>query len=394
MESVDKKVTILGSTGSIGVSTLDVVRAFPGRFDVVALAAGRNVERLAEQVREFKPRLAAMLTEDLAARLREQVGAGVPVEIVFGEEGYARAAALDEAQTVVSAMVGAAGLRPTLTAVRAGKRVALANKEALVTAGGLVMDEARASGATILPVDSEHSAVFQVLEGQRREAVKRILLTASGGPFYGRSREELAGVSPEEALAHPRWNMGNKISIDSATLMNKGLEAIEARWLFDCPLDRVDIVIHPQSVVHSLVEFADGSMLAQMGLPDMRLPIAYALSYPERLPLDLPGLDLADVGGLTFGRPEIEAFPCLKLALAAGRQGGSAPVVLNAANEVAVEAFLAREIGFLDIDRVVETALGQDPGGAAADLEAVLAIDRETRGRAREIVARMKGARG
>jgi len=233
-----------------------------------------------------------------------------------------------------------------------------------------------------------------VLQGQRREAVRRILLTASGGPFLGRSRAALAGVSPEEALAHPRWRMGAKISIDSATLMNKGLEAIEARWLFDCPLDRIDIVIHPESVVHSLVEFADGSVLAQMGIPDMRLPIAYALTYPERLPLDLPRLDLAGVGNLSFRRPEPEAFPCLGLALAAGRRGGTAPVVLNAANEAAVQAFLNREIGFLDIGRVIEQALSQDEGPAAADLGGILEVDRETRRRAQKIVSELKGGLG
>jgi 1-deoxy-D-xylulose-5-phosphate reductoisomerase len=394
MEPGGKMVAILGSTGSIGVRTLDVIRSFPGRFRVKALAAGRNVERLAAQVKEFRPRLAAVLTEDLAVQLRDLIGPGFPVEVVFGEEGYVRAAALEEAETVVSAMVGAAGLRPTLAAVRAGRRVALANKEALVMAGGLVMAEARSSGAAILPVDSEHSAVFQVLEGQRREAVRRILLTASGGPFLGRSRAALAGVSPEEALAHPRWRMGAKISIDSATLMNKGLEAIEARWLFDCPLDRIDIVIHPESVVHSLVEFADGSVLAQMGIPDMRLPIAYALTYPERLPLDLPRLDLAGVGNLSFRRPEPEAFPCLGLALAAGRRGGTAPVVLNAANEAAVQAFLNREIGFLDIGRVIEQALSQDEGPAAADLGGILEVDRETRRRAQKIVSELKGGLG
>jgi len=394
MEPGGKMVAILGSTGSIGVRTLDVIRSFPGRFRVKALAAGRNVERLAAQVKEFRPRLAAVLTEDLAVQLRDLIGPGFPVEVVFGEEGYVRAAACEEAETVVSAMVGAAGLKPTLAAVRAGRRVALANKEALVMAGGLVMAEARSSGAAILPVDSEHSAVFQVLEGQRREAVRRILLTASGGPFLGRSRAALAGVSPEEALAHPRWRMGAKISIDSATLMNKGLEAIEARWLFDCPLDRIDIVIHPESVVHSLVEFADGSVLAQMGIPDMRLPIAYALTYPERLPLDLPRLDLAGVGNLSFRRPEPEAFPCLGLALAAGRRGGTAPVVLNAANEAAVQAFLNREIGFLDIGRVIEQALSQDEGPAAADLGGILEVDRETRRRAQKIVSELKGGLG
>jgi 1-deoxy-D-xylulose-5-phosphate reductoisomerase len=394
MEPGGKMVAILGSTGSIGVRTLDVIRSFPGRFRVKALAAGRNVERLAAQVKEFRPRLAAVLTEDLAVQLRDLIGPGFPVEVVFGEEGYVRAAALEEAETVVSAMVGAAGLRPTLAAVRAGRRVALANKEALVMAGGLVMAEARSSGAAILPVDSEHSAVFQVLQGQRREAVRRILLTASGGPFLGRSRAALAGVSPEEALAHPRWRMGAKISIDSATLMNKGLEAIEARWLFDCPLDRIDIVIHPESVVHSLVEFADGSVLAQMGIPDMRLPIAYALTYPERLPLDLPRLDLAGVGNLSFRRPDPEAFPCLGLALAAGRRGGTAPVVLNAANEAAVQAFLNREIGFLDIGRVIEQALSQDEGPATADLGGILEVDRETRRRAQKIVSELKGGLG
>ena len=293
-------ISILGSTGSIGVNSLDVVRRFPDRFRVTALAAGRNVRLLARQIREFQPRLAAVAGPGQAEELKDLLGASSGPEIAWGEEGLCRVAAADEVETVVSAVVGAAGLVPTWAAVKAGKRIALANKETLVMAGALVVDAAAASGAEILPVDSEHSAIFQVLAGQRPEDIKRIILTASGGPFRNLAAEELAGVTRDQALNHPNWNMGAKISVDSATLMNKGLEAIEARWLFNLPWDKIAIHIHPQSIVHSMVEFIDGSVLAQLGMPDMRVPIAYALSYPERLP---PGP--ADPGSAPGGSSDI-----------------------------------------------------------------------------------------
>jgi len=385
-------LAILGSTGSIGVKTLDIVRFLPHRFEVVALAAGRNVDLLATQIAAFKPRLAAVLDEGLSGRLRQLLDPGLNVEVVWGEEGYLKIASADEAETVVSAMVGAAGLRPTWTAVQAGKRVALANKETLVMAGELIMSEARARDVQILPIDSEHSAIFQVLSGHKIEDVKRIILTASGGPFLEKNRQELAEVSRKEALAHPKWKMGAKISIDSATLMNKGLEAIEARWLFNYPLEQISIQIHPQSVVHSMVEFVDGSVLAQMGCPDMRVPIAYALSCPERLPLDLPRLDLPSLPDLSFSQPDLEAFPCLALALEAGRRGGTSPVILNAANEIAVHSFLNGGLDFLDISPVVRQTMNEEPIEPVRDLEHVLAVDQKTRKKAKDIITKTKRA--
>ena len=311
----------MGSTGSIGANCLDVVRMFSDRFEIVGLAAGRNMVLLAEQVNEFRPRVVSVMGEVEAERLEALLRTECRPEIITGSRGACRVAVLDEVDIVVSAIVGAAGLAPTWEAVRAGKNIALANKETLVMAGQLVMAEAKAVGAVITPVDSEHSAIFQVLTGQRSPDVKRLILTASGGPFRNRTLDELSAVTPEQALAHPNWEMGAKISIDSATLMNKGLEAIEARWLFDLGWDKIAIHIHPQSIVHSMVEFIDGAVLAQMGVPDMRVPIAYALSYPERLPLKLPGLDLPQSSALTFEEPDFHRFPCLAAALEAGEAG-------------------------------------------------------------------------
>jgi len=386
-----KNLTILGSTGSIGTSTLDVVRSFPERFKVSALAGGRNIGLLAGQIARFRPALAVVLTEELALELKKKLAPNLKVEVLWGEEGYEQAARLDEAETVVSAMVGGAGLKPTLAAVRAGKRVALANKETLVMAGELIMAEARTSEATILPIDSEHSAIFQALSGQNARDVKRIILTASGGPFFGKTREELAEVTRAEALSHPNWKMGDKISIDSATLMNKGLEAIEARWLFDCPFDKIGIQIHPQSVVHSMVEFVDGSVLAQMGVPDMRVPIAYALSCPDRLPLGLPNLDLPSLPGLTFEEPDPKAFPCLALALKAGVQGGTSPVILNAANEVAVHFFLENKIKFLDIGLIVDRIMEEGGSASLKGLDQIIEVDRAARVKTRALISEMKG---
>ncbi len=380
-------LAVLGSTGSIGENALQVVSAFPDRFRVVALAAGGGrLERLAEQVRRTGASWVAVPRRDDAEVLRSSLGPGV--RVVWGERGLTEVATLPEADTVVSAIVGAAGLVPTYAAVRAGKRVALANKETLVAAGELVMEAARRSGAAVLPVDSEHSALFQILEGRDPRQVKRLVLTASGGPFRGRTREELAGVGVAEALAHPRWSMGPKITVDSATLMNKGLEVIEARWLFDVPAERIDVVIHPESVVHSLVEFVDGSLLAQLATADMRGPIAYALGFPERLPLNGLGLDLTRVGRLTFEPPDREAFPCLDLAYRALEAGGTAPAALSAANEVAVAGFLEGRLTFLQIPELVAAALEAHTPLPVESLEPVLGADRWARGFARDWIAR------
>ncbi len=379
-----KRLSILGSTGSIGRSALRIAARFPDRFVVQALAAHRNVERLSEQIRAFRPEAAAVGDARAACELAAGLPQGLRTQIFCGEEGYWRVAAWESADVVLNAVVGAAGLLPTLAAVEAGKTVAIANKESLVMAGEIVIRQAAACGARLLPVDSEHSAVFQCLEGRSPSELERILLTASGGPFRDRPAASLESVTPEEALRHPNWAMGPKITVDSATLMNKGLEVIEAMRLFSVPPEKIEVVIHPQSIVHSMVAFRDGSVMAQMGVPDMAAAIAYALSYPERLPL---GQLLPAFGrGLTlsFSAPEPDRFPCLALALEAARTGGTAPAVLNAANEVAVGAFLARRIGFNDIARVVEHALQRHPAGNGDSLEAVLTADREARVAARE----------
>jgi 1-deoxy-D-xylulose-5-phosphate reductoisomerase len=388
-----KRLVVLGSTGSIGEQTLAVAAAFPERYRVVALAAGRNVEKLAEQVRRFRPELVSVADAAGAGALRERL-AGDAVEIAVGDEGLG-AVARHPCELVVAGLVGAFGLGPTLAAVACGRDVALANKEVLVMAGALVTREARRSGGRLLPVDSEHSAIFQALQGQRREDVSRLILTASGGPFRSWPAERIARARPEDALRHPNWEMGPKITIDSATLMNKGLEVIEARWLFDVGPERVDVVVHPESIVHSLVEFVDGQVLAQLGLPDMRAPIALALSYPERLPLELPRLDLAAFGALHFEAPDRKRFPCLDLAFEALEGGEAAPAVLNAANEVAVEAFLTGRISFPAIAATNETVLGAFLAGEAAaplsELEDVLRADGWGRARAEEALRGLEG---
>ncbi len=383
-----RKVALLGSTGSIGVAALDVLGRLRDRFRVVALAAGGGrLDALARQAREVDPDLVAVPREDDAARLRELL-AGRPVEVVAGQEGLVRAAAGSGADVVVAAIVGAAGLVPTLAAVRAGLTVALANKEALVAAGAVMTRAARESGATLLPVDSEHNAIHQCLRAGRAEEVRRIVLTASGGPFRGRTAEELAAVTPEEALRHPTWEMGPKITVDSATLMNKGLEVIEAHWLFGLPPASIDVVIHPRSVIHSLVEFRDGSIVAQLGTPDMRHPIQYALTYPERLDAPVQRLDLLAASPLEFEPPDPGTFRCLALAYRALEAGGDVPARLNAANEVAVEAFLSGRIPFDRIPAVLERVLEARPPGPADTLEAVLAADREAREAAGRALAR------
>lgn len=370
-----KKVAILGSTGSIGLNTLDMLdNALSSEFEVCGLAAKENLDLLYEQILRYKPAVACLIDEKKAEELRERVKASASeVEIFSGQEGLVRVATHKEADVVVTAVVGAAGLIPTLEAIRRGKRIALANKETLVMAGEIVMTEAKKSGSEILPVDSEHSAVFQCLQGRDPSEVKRIILTASGGPFRGQN--DLSTITPKEALAHPTWKMGDKVSIDSATLMNKGLEVIEACYLFGLPPARVSVLIHPQSIIHSMVEFTDGSHLAQLGIPDMRIPIAYALTYPRRLPNKLDKLDLAEIGSLTFEAPDIGRFPCLGLAYRAVESGGTMPAVLNAANEIAVEQFLKEKIGFLDIPKIIREVMRRHNKSEGNSLEEVLAAD-------------------
>ncbi len=370
-------ISLLGSTGSIGRQTLDVCREQGIR--VAALAAGRSVDLLEAQAREFSPRLAVLYDMDAALELANRLK-GLDIEVAYGLEGLRRAASLPESGIVVTAMVGMAGLRPTLAAIEAGKRIALANKETLVCAGELVMRAAQEYGADILPVDSEHSAIFQCLQGCRdRGEVKRLILTCSGGPFYGLSREEVASKTRAEALRHPNWTMGEKITIDCATLMNKGLEFIEAMRLFHVTPDQVDVVIHRQSIIHSMVEFRDGAVIAQLGTPDMRLPIRYALTYPRRAASALPALDLLSCPPLTFAPPDLQAFPCLKLAMDCARTGGTSCAVLNGANEAAVDLFRREEIAFGRIPELVENALNSIPVKSNPSLEDILEADRQAR---------------
>ncbi|MFN2348813.1 MAG: 1-deoxy-D-xylulose-5-phosphate reductoisomerase [Thioalkalivibrio sp.] len=397
-ESVLRRVTILGSTGTIGVNTLDVLARHPGRFQVVALTANGNVERMVQQCRDVRPAYAVMVDADAAERLARTLRAeGVETQVLSGAEALVQVAELAEVDYVMAGIVGAAGLLPTLAAARAGKRVMLANKEALVMSGQLFMDAISASGAELLPIDSEHNAVFQCMpthfeRGLQRVGVERILLTASGGPFRTYSREALSGVTPEQACAHPNWVMGRKISVDSATMMNKGLEVIEACWLFGTSAKRVEVVLHPQSVIHSMVSYSDGSVLAQLGNPDMRTPIAHALAWPERIASGVDPLDMVAVGRLDFERPDLARFPCLSLAYQAFEVGGTATTVLNAANEVAVQAFLDMELAFTGIPGVIEHSLAEISPEPATDLARVLATDEATRRVAREYIQRIAGS--
>lgn len=376
-----QRISLLGSTGSIGKNTLAVVREHPDQFEVVGLAAGSNVQEMVRQIREFSPRIVSMASPEAAEQVRREAGPGV--RVVCGEEGVLEVATHPGASIVVSAIVGSRGLRPTLAAIRAGKTIGLANKETLVMAGSIVMREAEKAGVSILPVDSEHSAIFQCLNGERPADVRRIILTASGGAFRDLPREALGSVTREQALTHPNWSMGAKVTIDSATMMNKGLEVIEARWLFDMPYDRIDVVIHPESIIHSMVEFRDGAVMAQLGTPDMRVPIQYALSYPERLPLPARPLDLISLGALHFRPADFSRYPCLRMAYEAGRAGGTMPAVLNAANEVAVERFLAGEIPFLAIEEVIERVLSKHVGISDPTLEEIEEADRWAREQAK-----------
>lgn len=382
-----KKLSVLGSTGSIGVSTLEVVRQFPERFQVVGLSAGRNMKLLAAQIAEFRPRVVSVLDHGRADELRQRLAAiDLHPDIGYDARGHRKVAACPEADLVVSAIVGAAGLLPTLAAIEAGKKIALANKETLVIAGELVTALATEQQVEILPVDSEHSAIFQSLLGNHRESLRRILLTASGGPFFREDAGELAQVTPEAALQHPNWSMGPKVTIDSATLMNKGLEVIEAHWLFRVPVEKISVHIHPESIVHSMVEYVDGSVIAQLGIPDMKIPIAYALSHPERLPVAAPALDLFQLGRLSFFPPDLEKFPCLRLALDACATGGTMPAVLNAANEKAVRAFLDHRIPFPGIPALIERVMSRHRPQPGNELEQILLADRWARQEAARLI--------
>jgi 1-deoxy-D-xylulose-5-phosphate reductoisomerase len=390
-------VAVLGSTGSIGESTLDVLARHPDRFKLIALGANRNVGKLSEQVLRWRPPYAVLADESAARELVQMLGGKVPeTRILAGADGLVEVAQLPETDCVMAAIVGAAGLRSTLAAARAGKRLLLANKESLVMAGPLLMSAVRSSGATLLPIDSEHNAIFQCMPPQARTGeaapgVRRVLLTASGGPFRDTPREALASVTPEAACAHPNWVMGRKISVDSATLMNKGLELIEACFLFGLPPAQVDIVVHPQSIVHSMVEYLDGSVLAQLGSPDMRTPIAYALAWPERIASGVDFLDLIRAGRLDFRAPDTDKFRCLALAQAAAEAGGLQPAILNAANEVAVQAFLDRRLNFIGIAAVIEAVITKSTGGRIGGLDDVLAADAQARQLAREELGEPRG---
>jgi 1-deoxy-D-xylulose-5-phosphate reductoisomerase len=386
-----KGLSILGSTGSVGTNVLRVVEAFPDRFRVIGLAGGSNVERLAEQVARYRPAVVSVATQAAKKALSRFVDIS-SMQVGVGEDGMVAVSTHVQAQTVVASAVGAVGLVPTYRALEAGKDVALANKETLVMAGELMVARARETGARLLPIDSEHCALHQCLDGRKPAEVRRLVLTASGGPFRNR-REDFGAITPAEALNHPTWSMGKKITIDSATLMNKGLEVIEARWLFDIPGDRVEILIHPQSVVHSMVEFVDGTLLAQLGVTDMRLPIQYALSHPERWPAAIPGLDLSHALRLEFEPPDLERFPCPRLAYRALERGGTLPAVLNAANEEAVAAFLEGRIPFPAIHDTIAEVMDAHPASAAPSLESVLAADQWARERARGVLARHATAR-
>lgn len=388
-----QSLTLLGSTGSIGVNTLDVVRRHPDRYRVYALCAHHRMDELFAQCVEFKPAQAVIGDAQLAAQLAERLRlAGVATEVSYGVEALERVASAPETDTVMAAIVGAAGLRPTLAAARSGKKILLANKEALVMAGALFMRVARENGARLLPVDSEHNAIFQSLpqdfsDDLARQGVRRILLTASGGRFRTTPLTEMADVTPEQACAHPNWVMGPKISVDSATLMNKGLEVIEARWLFNMAPEKIQVVVHPQSVIHSMVEYVDGSILAQLGNPDMRTPIAHCLAYPERIESGVEPLDLFKIGRLDFEPPDFERFPCLGFAYASLREGGTAPAVLNAANEVAVEAFLAGRLSFLAIPQVIAATRQAVTIDAGDTLESIIRADAQARAVAGDLVA-------
>ncbi len=371
-----KKIAILGSTGSIGTQTLEIVRDNPD-LQVTGLAAGANIELLERQVREFRPRLVSLQSEADCEELKTRL-ADMEVQVIPGMEGLLAIAQMEESEILVTAIVGMIGIRPTIAAINRKKDIALANKETLVTAGHIIMPLAAKMGVSILPVDSEHSAIFQSMQGENRDRVSRLLITASGGPFRGRTRQELETVRLEDALKHPNWSMGHKITIDSATLVNKGLEVMEAKWLFDVELDRIQVVVHPQSIIHSMVEYVDGGIMAQLGVPDMKLPIQYALFYPDRRPMAGKRVDFYELGSITFERPDMNTFTGLKLALRAAAEGGSVPTVFNAANEKAVSLFLNRKIRFLQIPEIIEMCMDAHKKKENPDVEEILSAERET----------------
>ena len=387
-----QSLTILGATGSIGVSTLDVVARHPDRYRIFALTGQTRIDVLAEQCAQFHPEVAVVVEADAAARLQQLIrDRGLKTNVVYGEQALCEVASAEACDTVMAAIVGAAGLGPSLAAARAGKKLLLANKEALVISGQLFMDAVAASGSTLLPIDSEHNAIFQCLPiGYQRvptqHGIRKILLTASGGPFLDRELSSFDSITPEQAVAHPNWSMGRKISVDSATMMNKGLEVIEAHWLFGASASQIEVVIHPQSVIHSMVAYADGSVLAQLGNPDMRTPIAHALAYPERIDSGVDAIDLARIGQLEFRQPDRVRFPCLQLAFDALQAGGSAPAVLNAANEVAVQAFLDKQISFSRISTLIAETLSRVPAASVDTLESLLAQDSKARDQARALL--------
>lgn len=372
-----KKIAVLGSTGSIGTQTLEIVRAYPEELEVVALAAGSNVSLMEEQIREFHPKYAAMWSEKAAQELRVRL-ADMPITVLCGMDGLLQIAELDQTEVLVTAIVGMIGIRPTIAAIKKGKTIALANKETLVTAGHIIMPLAKQMGVSILPVDSEHSAIFQSMNGEKKEQVSKILLTASGGPFRGRSKEELASMKVEDALQHPNWSMGRKITIDSSTLVNKGLEVMEAKWLFDVGLDQIQVVVHPQSIIHSMVEYVDGGIIAQLGTPDMKLPIQYALFYPDRRPMEGKRVNFYELGQLTFEKPDLNTFTGLKLAFEASEIGGSMPTVYNAANEKAVSLFLDRKISFLQIAELIQASMEAHCVIDRPNVEQILETEAET----------------
>lgn len=381
-----KKIAVLGSTGSIGLNSLRVIEKNPERYTAIALAAGKNIDLLITQIEKFHPTGVALLEKDLADTLKRRLGKNSGTEVFSGTEGFTHLATLEEVDTVISAIPGAAGLIPTYAAVKKGKNIALANKETMVMAGPLVMDEAQKQGTSILPIDSEHSAILQSLQGHSREDLRRVILTASGGPFRGFSLEKMETVTPNQALNHPNWDMGQKISIDSATMMNKGLEAIEAKWFFDLRSDQINILIHPESIIHSMVEYKDGSIIAQLGIPDMITPISYALSYPRHIETHLSPLELDEIGSLSFEKPDKKKFKCLELAFKAAEIGESMPAVLNAANEIAIDAFLEGKIGFLQIPMLIEKTMEGHKPLSVESIEDVIDADSWARNAARRLI--------
>jgi 1-deoxy-D-xylulose-5-phosphate reductoisomerase len=384
-----KNICLLGSTGYIGTNALTIIRNNPDRYQIIALGGGRNIDLLLNQIKEFKPLFAVVIDSHLANELKSNLNNATNIEILYGTKGYSEIASLSDVNITIAAMTGSAGLLPTFSAITAGKDVALANKETLVMAGSLLINESKKSGVNIFPIDSEHSAIQQSIQGHSREDLKKIILTGSGGPFKDSPIEKLSTVTPQEALKHPKWKMGRKISIDSATMMNKGMEAIEAKWLFNVEMDQIEILLHPQSIIHSMVEYMDGSIIAQLAPTDMRIPISYALSYPRHLKVELPSLDLVDIETLSFGRPDKKRFRCLYLALIAGKIGESMPAVLNGANEIGVNAFLEGKIGFLEIPQLIEKTMEKHEIFPLNSIEQAIEADQWAKSRAKEILREM-----